>query len=38
MAVLEGTVLLVTKQAACLKKYQKTRKETAGGEKLLPDK
>ena len=38
MAVLEGTVLLVTKQAACLKKYQTTRKETTGGEKLLPDK
>mmetsp|Transcript_34750 Transcript_34750/g.69026 ORF Transcript_34750/g.69026 Transcript_34750/m.69026 type:complete len:87 (+) Transcript_34750:402-662(+) len=38
MAQLEGTVLLVTKKAACLRKDQTTRKETAEGEKLLPDK
>jgi hypothetical protein len=38
MAVLEGTMLLVTKQAACLQKDQTTRKEAAEGEKLLPDK
>jgi hypothetical protein len=36
MAVLESTVLLATKQAACLRKDQTTRKETVGGEKLLP--
>ena len=38
MAQLEGTVLLVTKKAACLRKDQTTRKETAEGKKLLPGK
>jgi hypothetical protein len=37
MALLDDTVLLVTKQAASLRKDQTTRKETEAGEKPLPD-